>query len=81
MSNFTLEDNIVFMQINIAIQLMEKWSVTPSQFVELDLRYGVLDYIRLYYEPFHLTGDIGIIEEIEIYIERQGGMSNGLMGG
>ena len=72
-----LEDRILYMQVDMSFHLQKRWGVTPVEFVELDLKYGILDFIRISYEPFHLTGDEGIIEEIEQFILEQGGIING----
>ncbi len=69
----TMEDRIINMQVFTTMYLMEKWGIDSQKFLKLDEKYGILEYIRLCYEPFHLTGDEGIAEEIEEWIKRQGG--------
>ena len=68
-----LEDRIIHMQVTMSSYPIKKWKITPEKFVELDKKYKILWYIRLCYEPFHLTGDEGIAEEIEKFIVDQGG--------
>jgi hypothetical protein len=45
--------------------------VTPADFVELDRKYGLLLFIENGYEPFHLTGTEGVLDEVEGYIRIQ----------
>lgn len=68
-----VEDRIVDMQVSISELLMRRWNKAPKEFVEMDEKYKILWYTRLNYEPFHLTGDEGIAEEIEKFVQEQGG--------
>ena len=70
----SLEDRILSMQVDISFQLLKRWGIVPIRFVELDAKYGILEFIRISYEPFHLTGDEGIMDEIEEFISEQGGV-------
>ena len=63
-----LEDRIIRMQVDMSRYLISRWRTDEQKFIELDIKYGILKYIRLCYEPFHLTGDEGIAEEIEEFI-------------
>jgi hypothetical protein len=56
------------MQAGIANMYMKKHGLTPKEFVELDRRLDILGFIHEGYEPFHLMGDKGILEEVEEYI-------------
>lgn len=76
MSVRTLEERIISMQVDMVSILMKRWKVDNRSFVDLDLKYGILDYIRLCYEPFHLTGELGIAEEIESWMKEQGAALN-----
>ncbi|MBZ9634172.1 DUF3791 domain-containing protein [Clostridium sp. FP1] len=53
--------------------LITRWRITPKTFIEKDEKYNILRYIRLCYEPFHLTGEEGIAEDIEEFIRERGG--------
>jgi hypothetical protein len=39
--------------------------------VELDKEYNILHFIEIGYEPFHLTGTQGVVEEVEEYLKRR----------
>jgi len=42
------------------------------QFVERDMQYHILHLLEVGYEPFHLTGDEGVLDELdEIVAEQQ----------
>ena len=58
----------IFMQFLIANLYMRRHNLTPEEFLELDNKCNLLKYIELGYEPFHLTGTEGIMEQIENYV-------------
>lgn len=64
------EQCIIDMQVDLTIDLMKHWNITPEEFVELDKRYKINEFIREQYEVLHLIGTPGIIIEIEQRIER-----------
>jgi len=46
------------------------------QFVEIDKQYHILHFLEIGYEPFHLTGDEGVLDELdEIVAEQQASSS------
>jgi hypothetical protein len=48
------------------------------QFVERDKQYSILYFLEIGYEPFHLTGDEGVLDELdEIVAEQQSSSHNG----
>ena len=62
-----------YLMISVADYLMSRWNIGLTDFLHMDTSYGILDYLILGYEPFHLTGNEGIAEEIEEFIKLQGG--------
>lgn len=68
------EQCIVDMQVDLTVELMKHWKISPEKFVELDKRYKINEFIREQYECLHLIGTPGIIIEIEQRIE---GIKNG----
>lgn len=66
------EKCIVAMQVDMTHKILKDWELTPSQFVEMDIKYGINRFIREHYEILHLSGSLGIMEEIKAYMERQG---------
>jgi hypothetical protein len=62
---------IAYLQAEVAQAYMHHHNLDPSAFIELDHKYGILHFIEVGYEPFHLTGTQGIIEEIDDYIRIQ----------
>lgn len=64
--------NQLFLQVEIAHLYMQRHNLTPEQFVEHDREYGILDFLQTGYEPYHLTGAEGVVDEIdEIVAEQQ----------
>jgi hypothetical protein len=41
-----------------------------GDFLELDRKIDLLPFLADAYEPFHLTGDLGILEEVDDYVAR-----------
>ena len=65
-------NEITHLQTSIARKYMQRHNLTPSQFVERDKRFNILHFLEVGYEPFHLTGDEGILDELdEIVAEQQ----------
>jgi len=70
----TLNERIIFLQVDMMDYLMQRWGTNTDAFLALDEKYKILRFLRIGYEPFHLTGDEGIAEEVENYISEQGGV-------
>jgi hypothetical protein len=63
-----------YLQVEIAHLYMKQHHLTPKEFLKVDEKYGILDFLETGYEPFHLTGSQGVLREIEDYmaIQRDG---------
>ena len=65
-------NDVAYYQVGIARKYMRRHNLTPMQFVERDKKYHILHLLEVGYEPFHLTGDEGVLDEIdEIVAEQQ----------
>jgi len=65
-------NEVAYFQVGIARKYMRRHNLTPLQFVERDKLYNILRFIEIGYEPFHLTGDEGVLDELdEIVAEQQ----------
>ena len=64
----TLIDPVAFLQAHISRMFMERHRLTPEAFLTLDARKDILGFLRMGYEPFHLTGDEGVLEELDAYV-------------
>ena len=74
-------NNIAYFQVGIARKYMRRHNLTPMQFVEMDKQYHILHVLEVGYEPFHLTGDEGVINELdEIVAEQQTATDSGVRG-
>jgi len=58
----------IYLQVLIANKYMRKHNMTPQEFLELDEKSDLLGFLEDGYEPFHLTGVEGIMDEVERYI-------------
>ncbi|MDR1540317.1 MAG: DUF3791 domain-containing protein [Clostridiales bacterium] len=47
---------------------MRQHNLKPADFAKLDGEYGILRFIEIGYEPFHLTGTQGVVDEVEDYV-------------
>jgi len=64
-------NQVAHLQTEIAHAYMRGRNLKPADFVELDRKYGILRFIADGYEPFHLTGTQGVIDEVDDYIRIQ----------
>lgn len=64
-------NQVTHLQTEIAHAYMRRHNLKPADFVDLDRKYGILSFIETGYEPFHLTGTQGVIDEIEDYVRMQ----------
>jgi len=71
-------NEVAYYQVGIARKYMRRHNMTPLQFVEWDKLYKILHLLEVGYEPFHLTGDEGVLDELdEIVAEQQSSASHG----
>ena len=72
-------NDVAYFQIGIARKYMRRHNLTPMQFVEMDKQYRILRLLEIGYELFHLTGDEGVLDELdEIVAEQQTSASPGV---
>jgi hypothetical protein len=57
-----------FFQVQIANLFIRKHGITPREFVKIDDECDVLGFLLDGYEPFHITGEQGVLREVEEYI-------------
>ena len=68
MNRSKLINPVAFLQISISRLFMERHGLSPDEFLALDEKKDILGFLRLGYEPFHLTGNEGVLEELDIYV-------------
>ena len=72
MNRITLIDPVAFLQAHFSRLFMERHGLSPEEFLALDIEKDIIGFLRLGYEPFHLMGDEGVLEELDAYVyERQ----------
>jgi len=64
-------NQVLYLQTEITHLYMKKHNLKPLQFLELDKKYGILEFLETGFEPFHLTGAEGVLDEVEEYIRSQ----------
>jgi hypothetical protein len=61
-------DHVLYMQIRVANLYRKAHNLSISDFLQLDRKTDLLPFVADAYEPFHLTGDPGILEEVYDYV-------------
>ena len=61
-------DPVVFLQAHFSRLFMERYNLTPQEFLALNERKDIIKFLRMGYESFHLTGDEGVLEELDCYV-------------
>jgi hypothetical protein len=61
-------DHVLYMQIRVANLYRKAHHMTIDDFLKLDRQIDLLSFVADAYEPFHLTGDPGILEEVDDYV-------------
>jgi hypothetical protein len=61
-------NQVAHLQMEIVHAFMRQHDLKPADFVDLDRKYGILRFIEIGYELFHLTGTQGVIDEVEDYV-------------
>ena len=68
MNNKQIIDPVVFLQAHFCILFMDRHKLLPQEFLELQKKKDILRFLRIGYESFHLTGDEGVLEELDAYV-------------
>ena len=61
-------DPVIFLQVHFSRLFMERHNLTPEEFLILNRKKDIIGFLRDGYEPFHLTGDEGVLEELDSYV-------------
>ena len=61
-------NHILYMQIRVANLYCKAHNLSIADFLKLDRKTDLLLFVADAYEPFHLTGDLGILEEVDDYV-------------
>ena len=68
MNTSTLVNPVTFLQVHVSRLFMERHGLSPETFLAWNAQKDILGFLRLGYEPFHLSGDDGILEELDAYV-------------
>ena len=69
----TRDKEVLNMQLVLIPLLAKAWKKTYSELSDMFKEYDVLNYIDVCYENYNSTGNQGIIDDLQDYIEMQGG--------
>ena len=61
-------DHVLYMQIRVANIYRKAHEMTVDDFLKLDRQTNLLLFVADAYEPLHLTGDLGILDEVDDYV-------------
>ena len=64
---------VLNMQLVLIPVLAKAWKKTYTELSDLLKKYDILGYIDVCYENYNSTGNQGIIDDLEDYVELQGG--------
>jgi hypothetical protein len=70
------DKEVLNMQLTLIPILSKAWNKSFSELSDIFKKYDILSYIDVCYEKFNSTGNQGIIEDLQDYIEMQGGSIN-----
>jgi hypothetical protein len=65
-------DPVVYLQAHFVRAFMKRHNLTPQEFLTLNKKKDIIGFLRIGYEPFHLTGDEGVLEELDNYLQITG---------
>ena len=68
----TALNQVLYLQAEISHLYMRRCNISPAEFIEQDKKYDILKFLETGYEPFHLTGPEGVLNELEDYLEMRG---------
>ena len=68
MNKKMLINPVAFLQVHISRLFMERHNLSPDDFLILNKQKNIIGFLRNGYEPFHLTGDEGILDELDDYV-------------
>jgi hypothetical protein len=71
MSGHSLIPPVAFLMARASRLYMARHGLTDEEFLELDEKKDILGFIKDAYEALHLTGDEGILDEIDAYTLRK----------
>jgi hypothetical protein len=68
---FKETDPVLFMQVQISRLYRRRHGIGIREFNDLDRKVKILDFIEIGYEPFHLMGEEGILDEVDDYCRQR----------
>ena len=64
-------DNTLYLQVRLAHKYMKRHNLTIELFRQQDRDFDILGFLEEGFEPYHLTGDEGVLDEIDTIVGQQ----------
>jgi hypothetical protein len=61
-------NDVLYLKIMVANRYMKRHNMTPDEFLKFAEEKDLFGYLDLAYEPLHLTGPDGIMNEVEHFV-------------
>lgn len=71
--DYSREDNVLTFKICLVPILMKAWGKNNFDLSVIMSKYNLLSYVDASYEIFNTMGIKGVIEDLESFVEEQGG--------
>jgi hypothetical protein len=68
---FAETDPVLFMQAQMSRLFRKRHNMSIDDFNKLERKTGLLDFIEIGYEPFHLTGEEGVLDELDDFCKKR----------
>ena len=62
-------NQVLYLQAEISHLYMKRHNISPAEFLEQEKKYEILKFLETGFEPFHLSGPEGVLNELEDYIQ------------
>lgn len=69
----TRDENVLDLQLVLIQEMAKYWDKSYLEIKDYLVKYNLLPYIAVSYEYFNSTGIQGILNELQEFIEEQGG--------
>ena len=67
-------EDLLYLQIRLVHKYMNRHCITVAEFLQRDQEHNILGLLEEGYESYHLSGDEGILNEIDAIITVQESM-------
>ena len=72
-NNSERDEGVKYLQVTLLPIMMKEWHIDGEQLQEVLVKYNILPYIDVCYEHYNSMGIQGVLEDLQEFIELQGG--------